>query len=61
MMMIIIIIIIIIAPHWSFEEGAKKKGLLNDLEPLKCQSASVSLCKITKGIEHHVIEVEYER
>ena len=31
----IIIIIIIITPHWSFEEGAKKKGLLNDLEPFK--------------------------
>ena len=37
MMMIIIIIIMIIitTPHWSFEEGAKKKGLLNDLEPFK--------------------------
>ena len=35
MIIIIIIIIIIIAPHWSFEEGAKKKGLLNDLEPFK--------------------------
>ena len=32
---IIIIILIIITPHWSFEEGAKKKGLLNDLEPFK--------------------------
>ena len=30
-----IIIIIIIALHWSFEERAKKKGLLNDLEPFK--------------------------
>ena len=34
-MIIIIIIILIITPHWSFEEGAKTKGLLNDLEPFK--------------------------
>ena len=35
MMIIMKIIIIIITSHRGFEEGAKKKGLLNDLEPFK--------------------------